>query len=186
MWRSTSRKTDATARAATIRGRIVALVPLSARHVGRTLEWTNDAELMRLLNRAQHVSADEHTRWFEALRVASDRVYMAIEEVGSGHHIGNVWLSGIDQRDLKAELRIVIGDPGATGRGAGTEAIDLMCRYAFESLSLHRIYAYVLAFNGRAKRAFERAGFSAEGILRADRISEGRRVDVYVLGRLPV
>jgi RimJ/RimL family protein N-acetyltransferase len=139
---------------------------------------------MRLLNRSQPVSADEHERWFDAIRAATDCVYMAIEEVGTGNHVGNVWLAGIDQRHRKAELRIVIGVPNATGRGVGTEAINLMCRYAFDSIGLHRLYAYVLAFNGRAKRAFEKAGFTAEGILRDDRISDGRSVDVYVLGRI--
>ena len=167
-----------------IRGRAVALVPLAARHLERTLAWANDAELMRLLNRVQLVSADEHEQWFAALRTATDCVYMAVEEVGTGNHIGNVWLWAIDQRDRKAEVRIVIGDVGATGRGAGTEAIELMCRYAFASFGLERLYAYILAFNARAKRAFEKAGFTTEGILKGDRISDGHRVDVYVLGRL--
>ena len=44
-----------------------------------------------------------------------------------------------------------------------------MPRYAFEQLGLHRVYAYVLAFNPPARRAFEKAGFALEGTLRDDR-----------------
>jgi RimJ/RimL family protein N-acetyltransferase len=162
----------------------VTLVPLARRHVERTRAWANDPELMRLLDRSKSVSADEHERWFLGLASASDRVYMAIEENEKADHIGNVWLWAIDQRNRKAELRIVIGFSGYTGRGAGSEAIDLMCRYAFDVLQLHRVYAYVLAFNVRAHRAFEKAGFAAEGVLRDDRSSDDRYVDAYVLARL--
>jgi RimJ/RimL family protein N-acetyltransferase len=81
-------------------------------------------------------------------------------------------------------LRVVIGEPSQTTRGIGTEAIDLACSYAFERLNLHRIYAYVLEINPRARRAFEKAGFALEGTLRQDRWFEDRYVDVFVLGRL--
>jgi RimJ/RimL family protein N-acetyltransferase len=70
------------------------------------------------------------------------------------------------------------------GRGAGTEAIDLLCGHAFDTMSLRRIYAYVLEFNARARRAFEKAGFVLEGQLRQDRLLDGRPVDTYLLARL--
>ena len=72
----------------------------------------------------------------------------------------------------------------ARGRGVGTRAIDLVSRYAFEQLSLHRVYAYVLALNPRARRAFEKAGFSLEGTLRDDRSVGDGYVDSYLLSRL--
>jgi RimJ/RimL family protein N-acetyltransferase len=166
------------------RGRRVALVPLSDPHLEKTREWANDPELMRLLDRSRPVTPDEHKSWFEELQSAHDRVYMAIEHIESGKHIGNVWLWSIDERHRKAELRIVIGDAAHTGHGAGSEAIDLMCRVAFRELGLRRVYAYVLSFNNRALRAFHRAGFTTEGILKGDRLTESGPVDVNVLARL--
>jgi RimJ/RimL family protein N-acetyltransferase len=59
-----------------------------------------------------------------------------------------------------------------------------MCAYAFERLNLHRVYAYVLAINPRARRAFEKAGFALEGTLREDRWAGDAYTDVYLLGRL--
>ena len=166
-----------------MRGASVLLVPLGRTHLDRTRRWANDPELMRLMDRSRPVTPEEHEAWFGNLGSARDRVYMAIEDAG-GTHIGNVWLWSIDDRNKKAELRIVIGEPGRTGRGAGSEAIDLMCRFAFDVLGLNRIYAYVLSFNTRARRAFERSGFVTEGTLRADRVSEDGPTDVLVLGRL--
>jgi RimJ/RimL family protein N-acetyltransferase len=140
--------------------------------------------LMRLLGRATRIAADEHLRWFESLAGRSDCRYFAVETLEPRRHLGNVWLWDIDRRHRRAEVRVVIGDPDGTNRGIGSEAIDLAARHAFDVLDLHRVYAHVLAINPRAKRAFEKAGFSPEGLLRGDRWDGERFVDVHVLGRL--
>jgi RimJ/RimL family protein N-acetyltransferase len=70
------------------------------------------------------------------------------------------------------------------GKGAGTEAISRLCDYAFDQLNLHKVYAYVLAINPRARRSFEKAGFVLEGTLREDRWTGEEFTDVYLLARL--
>lgn len=166
-----------------ISGHLVGLGPLDRSHFERTRTWANDAELCRLLDRARPVSDVEHEEWFASLRNHTDRVFFAIETQPDRRHIGNVWLWDIDPRHRKAEVRIVIGDSDAP-KGAGTEAINLACEYGFDRLNLHRLYAYVLGINPRARRSFEKAGFELEGTLRQDRWSEDRFVDVFILGRV--
>lgn len=167
-----------------IEGKVISLRPLERRHLERTLEWANEPQLMFLLNRAQAVTAEEHERWFTALRGKTDCLYFSIELNDAGAHIGNIWLWDIDPRQRRAELRIVIGNNAYTGHGAGTEAITLLCSYAFEQLGLHKIYAYVLANNPRARRSFEKAGFALEGTLREDRWTGESYTDVFFLGKL--
>ena len=162
----------------------VRLVPLDRQHLEQTRVWANDPDLMRLMDRAQPVSTAEHEAWFASLGDRSDCSYFAIETRDTGVHVGNVWLFAIDPRHRKAELRVVIGAPTARGRGYGAEAIDRLCQYGFGELGLHRIYAYVLAINPRARRAFEHAGFALEGTLRDDRWSGDRFIDAYLLARL--
>jgi RimJ/RimL family protein N-acetyltransferase len=166
------------------RGETVSLFPFERRHLDVTREWSNNPELMRLLDRGQGVSVAEHERWFTSLAGRTDCIYFAIELNADDRHIGNIWLWQIDHRHRRAELRIVIGDTSQYGRGAGSEAISLLCEHAFTQLKLHRIYAYVLAINPRARRAFENAGFALEGTLRQDRLSGESYTDVYLLGRL--
>jgi RimJ/RimL family protein N-acetyltransferase len=162
----------------------VGLRRLDASHMARTREWANDPETARLMGRARPVSEPEHHAWFESILTRDDCAVFAVEAAPDGRHVGNVWLWDIDTRHRKAELRIVIGDPSARDRGVGTSAIDLLCQHGFDHLNLHRIYAYVLAVNPRARRAFEGAGFVLEGTLRDDRWSGDRFVDAYLLGRL--
>jgi len=161
----------------------VNLVPLGPAHKERTRAWANDPEIARLMNRGRPVSEAEHEVFFEEIARRNDCAFCAVE-LANGTHVGNVWLWNIDTRHQKAEMRVLIGDPAARGKGAGSEAIDLLCRYGFDRVNLHRIYAYVLSTNPAAKRAFEAAGFIQEGILRDDRWSGDRFVDAYLLARL--
>ena len=162
----------------------ISLRPLELRHLDKTREWANDPELMRLLNRAQPISNSEHQQWFASLKKRKDCVYFAIETKAHSIHVGNIWLWNIDLRHRHAELRIVIGNHSDTGKGLGTEAITQLCKYCFEQMNLHRIYAYVLAINPRARRAFEKAGFVLEGTLRDDRWTGDGYTDAYLLGKL--
>jgi RimJ/RimL family protein N-acetyltransferase len=162
----------------------VHLVDFERRHLAATLQWMNDPALMRLLGRGRPFSYHEHQRWFEELASRSDCRFFAVEDPATGKHLGNAWLWDIDPRHHRAEVRIVIGSPADTSKGLGSEAIRLISTFAFETLDLNRVYAYILAFNERGKRAFEKAGFTAEGLLRSDRWSGDGFVDVHVMGRL--
>jgi RimJ/RimL family protein N-acetyltransferase len=162
----------------------IRLVPLADRHLPATLSWVNDPAMMRLLGRAARVESDEHQRWFERLQHRSDCRYFSVETVDSGQHVGNIWLWDINTSDSKAEVRILFGDETSRGRGYGSEAIQLLAELAFDTMSLHRLYAYVFSINPRAKRAFEKAGFGSEGLLRQDRRIGDEYVDVYLLGQL--
>ncbi len=166
-----------------IEGKTVRLCPFDRRHLAKTRAWANDLELARLLDRSRPVSDGEHERWYESLLGRTDCIFFAIETIADSRHIGNVWLWGIDFRHRKAELRIVIGDRECTGRGLGSEAIQLLCDFGFERANLHKIFAYVLGTNPRGCRAFEKAGFVSEGILREDRWVGDRYADVHLLAR---
>jgi RimJ/RimL family protein N-acetyltransferase len=165
-------------------GNTVALRPFDRRHLDRTLRWNNDADLCYLLGRWRPVSDLEHDEWFREVLAREDVVFFSIETRDGDRHIGNVWLSDIEPRHRKAEVRIVIGESIEQGKGAGSQALALISDYAFGALNLSRVYAYVLGINPRAKRAFERAGFALEGVLRADRWSGDRFIDVFLLGKL--
>lgn len=162
----------------------VRLVPFAEKHLDATFAWVNDAATMQLLGRLARVERDEHQRWFAQLQHRTDCRYFSVETVDGGRHVGNIWLWDIDDTHRKAEVRILFGDEPSRDRGYGSEALALLADVAFHSMKLHRLYAYVFAMNPRAKRAFEKAGFRVEGLLRDDRRSGSGYIDTYVLGRL--
>lgn len=138
---------------------------------------------MRLMDRARPVSEQEHESWFLATRKRQDCRYFAVESSDGLRHFGNIWLWNIDSRHRRAEVRVVI-DPTSVNRGLGSESIDLIARYGFDRLGLHKLFAYVLSINPRARKAFEKAGFQVEGVLKEDRLTAEGFVDVWLLGRI--
>lgn len=142
--------------------------------------FVNDPEVARRIDRAGPVTPVEHARWYEALVASTSADVFAVEEKSSGSFIGLVWLFAIEPRHARAEVRIVLG--GKHGRGCGTEALRLLAAHAFRTRGLAKLWADVLAFNLAAARAFEKAGFEREGLLRSDRALGEGRTDVIRLG----
>jgi [ribosomal protein S5]-alanine N-acetyltransferase len=66
-----------------------------------------------------------------------------------------------DVNRFTAEIGYWIGE-SYWGQGIGTEAIQQICRYAFEDLKLLRLYAHVFEFNQVSMRVLEKAGFHLE------------------------
>ncbi len=75
-------------------------------------------------------------------------------------------------------------DPDHWGQGYATEALSLLCAYAFEALGLHRLGGTALATNRGSRRVLERNGFAEEGRMREHALHRGERVDVVTYGLL--
>jgi RimJ/RimL family protein N-acetyltransferase len=98
--------------------------------------------------------------------------------------IGEVLLFEVDRLNGSAELGILIGEKEEWGRGYGTDAVNALVDFGFEALRLERIWLEVWTENGRARRAYEKAGFVHEGTLRHDRYEGGRFTDGHVMSLL--
>ncbi|MGW4120676.1 GNAT family N-acetyltransferase [Nocardia sp. NPDC004711] len=110
----------------------------------------------------------EHERlrdWYATRETQPDRLDLAIADIATGRCVGEAVLNRRDPGNGSCNFRILIG-PDGQGRGLGTEATRLIVGYGFEKLGLHRISLEVYAFNPRARRAYEKAGFRPEGVLR--------------------
>jgi len=166
------------------KGKKVVLRPFEKEDLEIYRKWVNDTNVDLLVDRVLPVSKEEHEKWYSALLDNKNAVVFAITTVPSARYIGNVWLWDINWRHRKAEIRILIGDEKFYGKGLGTEAIELIATFAFKRLNLSRIYAYVVGSNDRAKEAFEKAGFSVEGVLKRDRFVNGKYQDVFLLALL--
>ena len=86
------------------------------------------------------------------------RIVFGLRERESGVSIGDSRLApGPGSR--AARFSIMIGDRQFRGRGMGTEATLLVCRYGFEQLGLEEIRLEVDPQNAPAVRAYESVGF---------------------------
>jgi diamine N-acetyltransferase len=166
------------------RGKLVTLRSFDPEDAERYRQWVNESEIAVLVDRARPVTRLEHERWYEQLVSSERTVVFAIDEQRPRRFIGLVWLYDVHWRHRRAEVRIVIGERRAWGGGRGTDALRVIARVAFGLLNLEKLWADVLATNPRGIAAFEAAGFEREGLLRADRVQDGGRVDVIRVGLL--
>ena len=151
----------------------------------RLFRWINDRELVVLNAPFRRVERSQHDAWFAGVLVgAPDRHFFIIERTLDQSVIGSCQLLNIHSLYRSAELQIRIGERDAQGRGHGTEAVRLLSAFGFRELGLHRIGLQVFVTNGRAIRAYEKAGFAQEGRLREAACIDGEYVDVVCMGIL--
>src|SRR5262249_36130569 len=98
--------------------------------------------------------------------------------------IGATGLHEIDLYNRHACFGISIGEKDEWGKGYGTEATEIMTRYAFETLNFNRLWLRVYEFNERGIRSYGRVGFKKEGVMRQDVFREGRYWDTWIMGML--
>lgn len=151
-----------------------------------------DPELLRLTGSVHSTAEADHRSpvleqstldWYRGLAARGDRLDLAIIDRASGRCVGEVVLNDLDAGNDSCSFRILIG-PEGRDRGLGSEATQLIVDHAFRTTALHRISLQVYAFNPRAQRVYERAGFRAEGRLKDAFRFDDARVDAVVMALL--
>lgn len=98
--------------------------------------------------------------------------------------IGELSIMDIDEMNQSAGFRIAMINIQQTGKGYGTEAIDLVLNFVFEELCLNRLQLEVYSYNLRGIKAYEKAGFVKEGALREALFINGNYSDEIIMSIL--
>lgn len=165
-------------------GERVMLAPLRDEDSDTLFGWINERDEVLFNSRYRPVHAWQHRDWFESIRNRDDVTIFGIRLVDSDRLIGSCQLAGVDAHHGTAELQIRIGEVGERDQGLGLEAVRLLLTHAFRDLRLRRVELSVFSDNGAARRCYEKAGFTEEGVLRKGAYVAGEPVDVVVMGIL--
>ncbi len=165
-------------------GERIYLRPLEMSDVPACLRWINDPEVTRTLMIYTPLNEIREREWFERHYKDDREIILAVALKANDQHVGNAGLHRIEWKNRQGELGIMIGERDEWDKGYGSEAIELILRYGFERLNLHRIYLRVYANNPRAIRCYERAGFQREGTQRESHFAEGKYWDTLMMGIL--
>ncbi|MEV6284888.1 GNAT family protein [Kribbella sp. NPDC051770] len=167
----------------TLTGELVVLRVLDEQDFPAMKAAMDDPEVARLTGSHGAISDEKALEWMRTRKDQPDRLDLAIVDKATGQTVGEAVLNEYDEDNQACNFRILIG-PSGRNRGLGTEATKLIVGYGIEKLGLHRISLGVYAFNPRAQRAYEKAGFVVEGRLRDDLLWEGEWVDSIVMSVL--
>jgi RimJ/RimL family protein N-acetyltransferase len=162
-------------------GRLVRLRGFERSDLAACVKWIQDPEVREFLMFRYPMSMAEEERWYDSLlKSGTDRIF-AIETL-QGRYIGNIGLHRIDLLDRHAELGIFIGDKAHWSKGCGAEAIKLLLEVAFGELNLHKVYLHHQKHNARARKCYEKCGFTEEGVLKDHIYKNGKYIDAPVMG----
>ena len=150
--------------------------------------WGRDSEFNRLLqtNAAGLQSSNTIKRWMEKdMEDSATGFYVfSIRTLADDKLVGGTDLEVVTWNGRDAFVGIFIGARENWGKGYGTDAMNILLRYAFTELNLWRVSLGVFEYNPRAIRSYEKAGFQHEGRTRQQLQHEGKRWDIFFMGTL--
>ncbi len=170
-------------------GKLVRLVVEDTENIAKLFaRWSRDSEYMRLLDTspARLFSEKATKEWLEKEQEKDPPgLYMfMIRTLEDNKLIGEIDLDGIRWSHGDAWVGIGIGERDCWDKGYGSDAMNILLRYAFTELNLHRVTLTVFEYNPRAIRAYEKAGFQLEGRARQFIHRDGNRWDLIFMGIL--
>ncbi len=166
----------------TLIGDLVVLRPIGPQDVDHLMDNLADPELLRLTGTHTVFTRRQIEEYCATRADRTDRLDLAVLDRSSGEYLGDLAITELDPDNRSCGFRIALRT-SATGRGYGTDATRVIVDHVF-SLGVHRVQLEVYAFNPRARRAYEKAGFVHEGTLRQALRWEGQWVDADVMAVL--
>ena len=110
--------------------------------------------------------------------------YFTIGARADDHLIGKAAVQWIDWANGNGFLRVGIGAAQDRRKGYGTQALQMLLRFAFAELNLFRVSAIVPEYNLGAIALMKKYGFVQEVSRRKSLERDDRRWDLYVFGLL--
>ncbi len=149
-------------------------------------KWHTNTEFMRLKSGgiAMPRTQEQIEKWVESIAKDEDTFRFGIRLREDDRLLGNGDIEIESQFSHHGWLGIFIGDPDDWGKGYGTEAMNVLVRFGFMELNLHRMTLNVFAYNERGIKSYENVGFVHEGTNREALYRDGTYHDVHIMGIL--
>lgn len=168
------------------KGKLVRLVAQDPEKDTETVAgWDRDTEYKRLLD-VDPVVPPATKAWRERLEQQADERFFpfGVRTLADDVLIGFILLMRISYVNGDAYVGIGMGHPDYRGKGYGTDAMNVILRFAFQELNLNRVSLEALASNARAIRSYEKCGFVLEGQTRGTEFRDGVRGNIVEMGIL--
>jgi RimJ/RimL family protein N-acetyltransferase len=169
-----------------IRTTRVVVRPVARADLADLLEVNGDDEVTRFLPYATWRGPDDASAWLarmEALCATGTARQLVFERRSDRKVIGTVLLFHFDEPSARVELGYVVGR-ACWRQGYAREALQTVCRHAFEEMSIRRIEAEARPDNVASNELLLALGFTHEGRLRGRWVAKGETYDTNIYGCL--
>jgi RimJ/RimL family protein N-acetyltransferase len=131
------------------------------------LVWINDRDIQSFISSPMDIYFEkDFDEILEELRRKKSRtINFAVVENNKDRLVGFIWMDSIDWQARNAKIMYFIGKEH-WGKGYASEALSLICEFAFENMNLEKLYTFVHETNGASRTVLEKNGFMIVGRLR--------------------
>ncbi len=160
----------------------------------RPYRWGDEHSLRRHINSRKIYENTAHIPYPYRLKDARDWIrnnmaerrkrqpaFIAFAIDVRGQVVGGIGFHNIEGH--KAEIGYWLAER-YWGKGIMTRALQEITELGFSYFYFQRLYARVFSHNIASGRVLEKAGYSREGLLKADVQKDGRLIDCYVFGKV--
>lgn len=152
---------------------------------GNYPNWLNDPVIT--LQNSHHVfpySKIELENYIKNAYTSTDKLPLAIVDIKSDKHIGNISLVDINYISRRSNWGLVIGERDFWGKGIASEALILILKHAFDTLNLERVFSGTTSKNIATQKLMEKVGMKKEGVSRKHIFKNGEYLDIINYGIL--
>ena len=126
------------------------------------------------------ITKKEHCGFIKKLKRETRNAFWVVRKNRRGC-LGVVYLNRVDFNNRNGYLGLY-ANPDCQYRGTGYHLLQCIKKLAFGNLSLHTLKLEVFADNERAKKLYQKSGFSIEGVLKGFVFRKEGWKDVIIMG----
>lgn len=152
-------------------------------------KWENNSELWLMSNTLAPFSRHQIEQY---VLMAQNDIYAmgqlrlmidVISEIIPFETVGMIDLFEFDAQHRRAGVGIMIHEQWQR-QGIASEALNLLCNYAYEALGLHQVYCNILATNTASIKLFTGAGFELIGVKKDWVQTKGEYINEWMLQKI--
>lgn len=155
--------------------------PVTIEDAYTLLRHRNNPSTWEQLTSSLPIYQHDQLKWVKSL--GPDKQYYIVASSSLGKDVGLVRITDIDWQNRNAAVGVDVFQYFRRN-GHGQKIFDLVVKYCFDELNLHRLWLLVLESNKAANKIYTRAGFSVEGILAQHIFRHGRYQNYIMMGLL--
>lgn len=162
-------------------GKRIYLSPMNIEDYKIYTKWLNDETLSRGLGNMKLLFSElAEKEWIER-ESKGDNFNFSIIDKNSDTMIGSYGLELKDQVSKRYHVGGFIGEKEDRGKGYGTEALELVTKFAFEILNANTLFSGIYSFNEASLKAAKKAGYKVAGKFREAYYYNGEYYDEYMV-----
>ena len=167
-----------------LEGKHVRLRQIEEVDLSKLRDWRNAPHIRAYTREYRPLNMLNQNGWLSSLLTDKTNIMFILEKLDSSEMIGCCGLTLINWKEGHGEVSIYIGEEKWQEKGYATDALQILLKYGFCELRLHRIYAIIFEYNESSIKFFERNRFKFEGRHREARFWDDKFHDELVYGIL--